>query len=330
MKPSINVAIGASKRSSFGVKVYTRKILSELSGHDLNIKQLDGNSRTILSLLSSKNTIWYPAFYGSLVQKNQVITIHDVINLKWILRSNLIRACYKAFQQQILNADPFLVFISESTKDEFFDQFPNHRNLRWKVIKSGNDPFSEIELQQIHGFVSTRKEDKKIRLLWITNNLPHKNNKVIIDSLEDISNNTINKIELTIVGLDKISQLQQYENLTVQTLTNISRCELIELYGMSDIIISPSLAEGHNLCLAEGQQAGLKLLCSDIKVHREYYSESAIFFDPNDKYSLTNKLIQLVNNYKQNESKTLIKSNLTFGKSALKYIEIFKELNADS
>jgi glycosyltransferase involved in cell wall biosynthesis len=65
---------------------------------------------------------------------------------------------------------------------------------------------------------------------------------------------------------------------------------MVKMLESADFYISASLNEGFNLPAAEAALMQKKLLLSDIPVHRELYSDNALYFDPLEPHSISTAL----------------------------------------
>jgi glycosyltransferase involved in cell wall biosynthesis len=121
-------------------------------------------------------------------------------------------------------------------------------------------------------------------VLLVTNALPHKNAEFALKVLSSCRLIREQAVKLRIIGEVSRVALEAYRSagLEVEVRTRISDEELHRCYREARFLMSPSLAEGHNLPIAEAICCGGNVVCSDIDVHREFYSGCAIFFDPWD------------------------------------------------
>ena len=72
----------------------------------------------------------------------------------------------------------------------------------------------------------------------------------------------------------------QRDHITV--LRDVPEAELMDVYGRAEIVVSLSLYEGFGIPVLEGLYHGCKVVCSDIPVYRELFSDVATFCDPLD------------------------------------------------
>lgn len=320
------ISEGSVNRSSNGVKNYYHRIIQYLKKFDdLNISFSNLENRVGLSLLNNNSTIWFPAFYGSIVQKRQVITIHDCINVTHSDKSFFKKSLYKKYVSKILSQQPYLVAISEFTKSEFLKNY-NYNENYVTVIKSGYDI---LELpKNLDKGVQRLSSNKYI--LWITNNLSHKNNSFAIKSF---INSDFKKTNLKLIIVGNISKTDTFllvkNHLKFENLRNIDTAQLIDLYKNTFFVYSPTLIEGHNLCISEALQFNAKVLCSDIPVHREYYNKYVKFFSPIDienSIQILNKAMFDVNFWLDLNCEIELSK---FSDTAINYYKLFKNLESE-
>jgi len=102
--------------------------------------------------------------------------------------------------------------------------------------------------------------------------------------------------------------------------------ELERLFGLSDILVSPSLDEGYGLPIAEALQRGLPVLASGIPVYQELFGRHVILYGPGERYSSLENALESI------ESVISISSNLITSEqfpninSATELLESFGEI----
>jgi glycosyltransferase involved in cell wall biosynthesis len=102
--------------------------------------------------------------------------------------------------------------------------------------------------------------------------------------------------------------------------------ELERLFGLSDILVSPSLDEGYGLPIAEALQRGLPVLANGIPVYQELFGSHAVLYGPGESYS------SLVDAFVNIESVISVGSNLVTSvefpniNSATELLESFGEI----
>ena len=131
---------------------------------------------------------------------------------------------------------------------------------------------------------------------------PHKNLETAIKAIK-ILNDKGKKVLLVITSSRTVFTqriLKSAEEIGakgyVKHIGFVSDSDLASLYNNSLAYVYPTLSEGFGLPGLEAMSASTLVIASDIKVLREVYGDSAIFFDPNstaDLVKVMNKVIEL-------------------------------------
>lgn len=124
-------------------------------------------------------------------------------------------------------------------------------------------------------------------VLMVTNALPHKNSLAACRAYAH-SRAAVDKVALRVVGQlpDAAREVCLRAGVHLQLHRHVDAPTLGAWYRQCRFLISPSLAEGHNLPVAEALQLGANVLCSDIPVHREFYDGQVLFFEPDRAASM--------------------------------------------
>lgn len=119
--------------------------------------------------------------------------------------------------------------------------------------------------------------------------MEHKNIGLTVEAINDYLLNYQYNYHIKLVGhVDR-----KWEN--VDYLEYLKHSELMEEYWKSRIYISASSAEAFPLTPHESMAMGTPCILSDIPPHREVAGNAALYFKPNDKEDLTNKIDKLLN-----------------------------------
>jgi alpha-1,2-rhamnosyltransferase len=73
---------------------------------------------------------------------------------------------------------------------------------------------------------------------------------------------------------------------------DLSDAELVHAYGRARALIFPSRAEGYGLPIVEALAHGMRVLASDIPVHREVGGPWCAYFAPDDIAGLAARIIR--------------------------------------
>jgi len=108
-------------------------------------------------------------------------------------------------------------------------------------------------------------------------------------------------------------------------LPHLNNANLLWIIKNSIFLVSPSIKEGHNLVINEAIAENINVLCSDIKVHREFYDNQCIFFDLYDSNDFIDKFNYLLD--KPNIIKKSTFYSRTYDNIADEYIKIFNSIS---
>lgn len=286
----IKVNTSMIKRCSRGVQRYYNEIISNITVDYIVCDKVEDSFCGYFTTSPSNVIVWSPGQGGSIVSRRHIVTCHDVIDFTFYekLFKNRIK---KIIHNYIYSRAKEIVFISESTKDEFIRVFPRNKSKK-SVIKSAirmNPIFNyQPEVFSRYGLI----EDGYF--LLITNAMPHKNNRIFIDAMKVISE--IGAVGVIIGSLSKNDRDEISSCRNIIHLLNVNDDELFSLIKGSKALVSPSFVEGHNLVIAEALTLEKNVIASDIPVHREFYSDLCILFDCDDFVKLSNILTLTLTN----------------------------------
>lgn len=225
------------------------------------------------------------------------LVIHDLIFMNSHAKGEKIASRFLsqyrrfALSRGIRNVDK-LIFVSNSTKNLFFDQF--HVNISFEII-----PNMVVIEKSITNPKLVRINKRNLNLLFVTGNSCNKNPKGLYELLQRIEkeNSQVDrKIHSHIIGLNKNSLGMSSPNITLYT--NCSEEVKNTLYQNVDFFISISLQEGFGIPIIEAGINRTPIICSDIPIYREICSENALFINPSsiiDIYKLLESLKHLDN-----------------------------------
>lgn len=270
-----------------------------------------------LAFKPSDNAIfWSPCQRGSARANRQIITVHDCINIEFVYSVGWRRSALRAATNRILSAARYVVAISQATCDAIQRNY-NVDKSKIVLIRSPMDVavFPESSpATDINGpFV-----------LMVANRLPHKNILFACQAFA-LSAMAREQVPLCIVGdLDDAARaFCGTSRIKLLEYSNLDDSRLFALYRDCSLFLSTSLAEGHNLPVAEALGIGAPVACSDIPVHREFFGGFANFFDPTDIQSATRCLDSLWTRYGPQASRKPVKFGRTADSVADDYLNLF-------
>lgn len=124
----------------------------------------------------------------------------------------------------------------------------------------------------------------------------------------------------------EIVDLSQKSGSRIRFTGYISDEELKNYYHFADLFIFPSLYEGFGLPPLEAMATGCNnILCSDIPVLKEIYSNYVKYFDVYDTNDLALKILKQLKVIYNVSSKDLIRK-LSWDETAYRYLEIINSI----
>lgn len=129
----------------------------------------------------------------------------------------------------------------------------------------------------------TKKSKVSKNLLYVGSLYPHKNVKLIINSLEKLTGYRLSIVSARTAFRDKLEKYVKKLRLSnrVSFKGYLSDSQLATDYQKSFALVQPSLSEGFGLTGLEAMASGVPVIASNIPIFREIYQEAATYFDPN-------------------------------------------------
>ena len=305
------------KNASNGVSLYAQRISKLLEIDEIKANNLYmGKARQLIH--KQKEVLWSPAPGGSLLVENQLITFHDCILFQYL--SNTRKYIYTQLINRIFTKkNVYAVAISDFTADEIKKKY-NIPFDRIHVIKTGvPDEYGRQADVNKEKFVKKRNQ-----IIIITNDLPHKNNKIVVQALNRYRDDEI--LNVHVVG--NSSEFRRFQgvlkNVKIHIHEYLPHDTLKKLIGTSHFLIAPSTMEGHNIVVAEALASGTHVIARKIAAHEEYYSGCVDFFDPWDDKDLYQNIIRTISEDPNVLSVTCPKT--TIMQTASEYRQLFQEL----
>lgn len=240
-----------------------------------------------------------PTTHGSFLLNNQIITIHDLLSLRFQNISTHQRFYFKYLLPVLIKRAKLIIAVSENTKRDIIHFFKCPEE-KIKVIYNGYDeeryfPAAENKLLIYHQY------GVKNYLLAVGPTYPHKNFELLIEAYNALNSTCKKKHPLVIAG-GKEKYLSVLKDL-VHTL-ELDECihfigyvpaELMpSLYREAHLLIFPSLYEGFGIPLLEAMASGCAVITSNTSSMPEVGGDAVLYFDPMDSLSLTALMQQLI------------------------------------
>ena len=218
------------------------------------------------------------------------------------------RLFYKLILIKALKRAVKILTISKSTKKEII----SHYQIPEDKILVTYDALDSDFLRLAQKLVP-KKYYPFDYLLYVGNAYPHKNLEKLIMVMNDPQ--IKQRVKLVLAGTDwffyprlkkMVDQLKLKKS--VYFFGNASDKQLIDLYFHARALIIPSLMEGFGLPNLEAVCLGVLPLVSDIKVFREIWGNSLLYFNPHDQDDIKRIIISALNLPKQKIKKLVAKA----------------------
>ena len=226
------------------------------------------------------------------------------------------------FQNNLL-LEPFKSSIVDYLKFKikfFYIKFLIHKSYEWVVqtdlVKKNLSNTFNINQSKISVFpfyeentlqLSIKKA--KNNFVYISNELPHKNQARLINAFIKISKFINQQITLNLTIKKKGEIIVDYfDNLKVCYNGNLGRDQLFNLLSSNEFAIYPSLSESFGLPLIEAAKCGCKVIASDLPYVHEIIKPS-LTFDPYSVESISKAILKALSEDLP-ETKVLVENKL--------------------
>jgi glycosyltransferase involved in cell wall biosynthesis len=217
---------------------------------------------------------WSPTHSGPLWARHHVVSLHDCINVEYVYRNDWRLPAFRRMFNIVLANAEVVVALSHATKNAAIRNYTIDES-KIVVIPAGFDVPAQTAERVQPAYTGPPF------ILMLTNALPHKNAlracRAFVGSIAPR-----NGYKLRVVGSlpPEARDLLGRDAAKIEVYGHLDDAQLHEWYASAAFLLSPSLAEGYNLPIAEAVASGANVLCSDIAVHREFFGGHAAFFDP--------------------------------------------------
>lgn len=229
----------------------------------------------------ASTTVWWAPHYIVPLRRmpRLITTVHDCAHLDTRF-SFLGRTAARFLMRHAVRRSDAIICVSAFSRGRLIHHFPDAAP-KSRVAPNGVSP---EWFGKSHGAGPSGKY-----FVIVANNKPNKNLQFVCDAF---TSDTELGAKVIIVGKrDGFIHGGRVEPMEgtrrIEFTGQVSFEELRELVANSLGLISASLYEGFSLPPLEAMASGVPIVVSDIPVHREYYQEHAVFFDPCNRASLT-------------------------------------------
>jgi len=244
------------------------------------------------------NLLISPTTHGSFFLNNQVITIHDLLSLRYKNISPHQRFYFKYLLPFLISKAKLVIAVSETTKQDII-RFLKCPEQKIHVIYNGYD-HSRYCLTENGEQIIYKEYGVRNYLLAVGPTYPHKNFDLLINAYNELDDSFKKQYPLVIAGgkgsyLELLKDLVKKLNLEkkVHFLGYVPIRLMPQLYREAFALVFPSLYEGFGLPLLEAMACGCPVVASNTSSMPEVCGEAAIYFDPADKQTLISSLEKL-------------------------------------
>jgi len=245
----------------------------------------------------------------------QVVTIHDLIKheskgqetttrpslLYWFKYLNYRFLVWLAVKRAVK-----IIVPSHRTKKELVQRFKLDPDKIVVTYEGVEKKFQQSAISnQQSAIILSKYKIKKPFLIYTGSLYPHKNVERLVEAIKKLQNSKTPKLQLIIVCSRNIFYdrfKKKIKEMKAEKLVNLIGFvpdeDLVGLYQEAEALVFPSLLEGFGLPGLEAMACGCPVICSDIPVLREIYSEAALYFNPYDSDDIAEKIKLIVKNDK--------------------------------
>lgn len=276
---TIALAKGLEKNSNYDISILYNKEKQKVEGLE-NVNWIKVNCspfslreqfeipRVLKSL--SYDIFHVPFFTAPFLVKNLVLTIHDLIPVKFKKEFGLLKYLYfKYYVKFLVNKSKRIITDSYYSKQDIVKFFKVEQN---KVAAIHLYNF-HIDDFRVNGQGSLTISDKPY-FIYVGNKKKYKNVDVAIKSI-NILNKDKKKAHLVLVG-----DFEQYKSPDITVFSGISSQALHNLYSNSQALIYPTLYEGFGLPILEAMEAGVPVIASNRSSILEVVGDAGILIEP--------------------------------------------------
>ncbi len=232
-----------------------------------------------------------PTTHGSFFQNNQLLTIHDLLSLKYGNISTHQRIYFKYLLPYLIKKSKAVIAVSETTKNDVIEQL-NCPAEKIHVVYNGYDE-QLFNLDEDNTGIIKKTYGVENYFLAVGPTYAHKNFEFLVSVYSQLPESAREKFPLVIAGgkptylavIKKlVKDLDIEQNVYFPGYVPFGMMKA--LYQKAYAMIFPSIYEGFGFPLIEAMACGCPVLSSNTASMPEVCGDSAVYFSPTDESSL--------------------------------------------
>jgi len=310
-----------SKTKNHYVLFLRRKYLKEYESYEnITVKEVNLPiygflEQLVLPFVFAKehlDLLHIPHFNAPLLYPGKlIITIHDLIKHRSKGRDtttrhpflySIKRLGYLFLVSSVVHKAKHIIVPSQFVKDDLANKFKLDKNKITVTYEAVDSAIRKVDLQPAEKKQVLAKNGLVQPFIVYTGSVyPHKNVDLLIDAV--IKHNQTKEVDLQLaiicarnVFYERVSQkiIQKGAQSFVKMLGFKTDEEVSQLYSLALCLVHPSKMEGFGLTGLEALKVGLPVISAASSCLPEVYGSAALFFDPESRDDLVNKLEMII------------------------------------
>jgi len=264
-------------------------------------KRFFWNQTNFSTLAKQYDRVYCPTYNSSLSTVGQLITIHDLLALRYPAQHRFQSLYMQLFLPAQIKLARKIICVSECTKQEVLHKYHCDSN-KISVVHNGYDP----QLFHLHSTTADEDHLKHLQVnrgpfaLVVGATYPHKNIELLLNVWAELPYPT-RTMTLAIVGgntpykqeLQELAQKLGFDD-RIRFLGYVSNEALASLYRRASMLLYPSRFEGFGLPLLEAMACGCPVICSNTDSLSEVAGDAVLYCDPDDLADWRTSIVELL------------------------------------